>query len=94
MAVEVFLGVLVFTSCVKAVQCDRIKVKSMGVVGFGRDGCLVKFVWTQRQSERLNPSVCMQSFLPSIQLSNAANKLHLDFHLEFCPPIFFHKNNC
>lgn len=79
-AVEVFLGVLVFTSCVEAVQCDGVKLKAMGVLGFGRDGCLVK----KRQSERqagcvsVHLSVCC-CFLPSIQLSCAANKLYLEF---------------
>lgn len=86
------MGALVFTSCVKAVQCDGIKLKSVSVVGFGSDGFLVKFVRTQRQSDRhaekLSPSVCLQSFLPSIQLSYAANKLYFEFHLKFCPQRF------
>lgn len=42
------MGALVFTSCVKAVQCDGIKLKSVGVAGFGSEGCLVKFIRTQR----------------------------------------------
>lgn len=84
------MGALVFTSFVKAVQCDGIKLKAIEVEGFGSGGCLVKFVRTQRQSERqaeksrlcvsVRLSVC-HPFLPSIQLSYAENK----FHLEFCP---------
>lgn len=60
-----FLSVLVFTSCVKAIQSDAIKMKSMAVVGFGIDGWLVKNVWTQRQSERqeVSQSMCLSAVL-------------------------------
>lgn len=56
---------LVFTSCVKAIQSDAIKMKSMAVVGFGIDGWLVKSVWTQRQSERqeVSQSMCLSAVL-------------------------------
>lgn len=35
-----FVGLLVFTSCVKAVKCDSKIFKSMGIGGFGSYGCL------------------------------------------------------
>lgn len=77
-------GVLVFTSCVKAVQCDGVKVKSDGSlwVLVAMDA-LVKFVWTLGRSDRESWPLCLESvcpffFLPSIQLYYAANKFHLE----------------
>lgn len=64
------LGVLVFTSCVKALYFGGIKLKSMAIVGFGVGECLVMFVGMQRLRE-VCPFLCLQSFSQSIQLNNA-----------------------
>lgn len=67
---------LVFTSRVKAIQSDTIKIKSMAVVGFGIDGWLVKIVSTQRQSERQGVSQSMCLFLQSFLLIKHPTFLH------------------
>lgn len=95
-----FLGVLVFTSHVKAIQCVSIKLKSMAVVGFGIDGCLVKFVWTQRQSERqeVSLSICLSAvlfikhptFLQCKQILSEVSSRVLSSKIG----LFFLKNNC
>lgn len=68
------LGVLVFTSCVKALYFVGIELKSVVVVGFGVGECLVMFVGMQRLRDKpVCPFLCLQPSSQSIQLNNNAN---------------------